>query len=193
MHSICLWPPPRTRGCPAQGRRGPCAWAPASCAVPTRGGEGATLSVCLSDPSHGLSVHLSAYLRLYVCLSVCLKVCVRLPVTDSHSHCSGCLRLSDSDLSHGLSESESVHLSAYLRLYVCLSACLKVCFRLPVTDGPSHGHGSCCLSTVELEVWPGSAGPLRRNSVRVCLPAHMPLAAHGCLSVRVCLSVCPCV
>jgi hypothetical protein len=56
-------------------------------------GGGAALSVCpsLSDPSHGLSVHLSAYLRSYVCLSVCLKVCFRLPVTDGHANGSVCL------------------------------------------------------------------------------------------------------
>ena len=134
LHSLntCLCPPPRTRGCPAQGRRGPCAGAPASCAAPTRGGEGAALSVCLSDPSHGLSVclHLSAYLR--------------------PGHMSVCPSVSRS---------------------------VSVCQSLTVTV--------MVAAVFQLEVWSG-----RRNSVRVCLPAHVPLAAHGCLSLSVCESVC---
>ena len=130
MHSICMYPPPRTRGCPAQGRRGPWAGAPASCAAPTRGGGGgaggrAALSVCLSDPSHGLSVHLSAYLRLYVCLSVCrsgrrnlnsVRVC--LP----GRHTVTCHRDSPPT---GVCLSESVSQSACVSESVCLLVCLS--------------------------------------------------------------------
>ena len=123
MHSTCMYPPPRTRGCPAQGRRGP---------GPLAGGGGgaggrAALSVCLSDPSHGLSVHLSAYLRLYVCLSVCrsgrrnlnsVRVCLRLP----GRHTVTCHRDSPPT---GVCLSESVSQSVCVSESVCLLVCLS--------------------------------------------------------------------
>jgi hypothetical protein len=155
MHSTCLCPPPRTRGCPAQGRRGPCAGAPASCAAPTRGGRGGgPASVCLSrsDLSHGLSVHLSAYLRLYVCLSVCLKVCFRLPVTDGHGHGSAAAAVFHFEV--WSCRRNSVRVCPHSRhssptgVRVCLSesVCLSVSVSESVCLSPSRCHVTTAVS-----------------------------------------------